>query len=201
MPPRTFTPTERKIIQCLLVDASLDSNALHDKIGAHISTIQKALKDLKESDSIRDELRVQSTALTGYRKFFIEVKTAPPSSRSDEQEESDGRRVYQRTICDQIRASFHKKQFQFLYLHAMHIVMGGRADIIIEVYARHEHMELLSQFVIEYVRRLKGVRETHTAWALFSESTEGPMNESGKELPTESSRKSARASASSPTDD
>jgi DNA-binding Lrp family transcriptional regulator len=175
MPKQSTLP--EKILSILIENPTVTREEISKRLKVSYQSVQKHLLRMQRDKVVTQAFVVDETKIRNKKfMFWIFVSTKNPNDsrrRSGEKpdEQNDLGNDYQRRLCNEIAASFHKDSELVIGLvfGGIHIVIGGVYDIILRVFC--DHPDVVGRYVTRFLRSRPAIVSTSTAWSL-TESTE-----------------------------
>ena len=166
MAKRTDLPD--KIIALLKAEPTLNRKEIAARLGVSYQAAQKHLNRLIERQkAVKHSFTVTDVIGETHRKFWVTINTKHTPKKKG------GMNDYQDRLCNQIHDLFRKPDPSTagLVFDDVRIVLGGRFDIILTLYAKDP--DAVGRFVTRYLRAHESVAETSTAWSLERSAPQG----------------------------
>lgn len=159
------TPTETdikiRIVREYLADPTLKHEDIAERVGCSKSTISKHYSDLISRGILSKGVWLSNSDRLGFEKHYILIDAQP--NRSDAADSFGSEHDFQQILIDEIASvlSEHDRYNQLVCYDAR-VILGGSADIILEIYAMAQDRDLLDHFSSVFLRNHPLVTKTVT---------------------------------------
>lgn len=165
MPKKSNIPN--KIISFIQRNPSASREKISKALGVSYQAVQKHLRNLEESETVRPGFIVSFSELKKKYKFFVLIETRYLQEEENINPEAQ-ELGYQEKLCDEISRELidNDRWAQDIVFQGTNIVFGADCDIILTLFT--EDASAVSTFVIQFLRTRPSIISTSTFWSTSS---------------------------------